>query len=45
VRKFCDAGPAAAAGYPHALLGPLSGEEWGVLQHKHLDHHVRQFGA
>jgi hypothetical protein len=45
VRKFHDAGPAAAARYPHALLGKMSGDEWGRMQHKHIDHHLRQFGA
>jgi len=45
LRKFHDAGPAHAARFEHALLGRLTGEEWGRLQHKHLDHHLRQFGA
>ena len=45
VRKFHDAGPAAAAKYEHGFVGNLTGEEWGVLHHKHLDHHLRQFGA
>ena len=25
--------------------GKLSGEEWGELTEKHLDHHLRQFGV
>ena len=45
VRTFCDAGPEAAARYELALVGRLTGDEWGRLQHKHLDHHLRQFGA
>ncbi len=45
VRKFHDAGPASAARFEHGFVGRLSGEEWGVLQAKHLDHHLRQFGA
>lgn len=45
IRKFHDAGPASAARFEHALLGKLTGEEWGVLQHKHMDHHLRQFGV
>lgn len=45
VRTFCDTGPEAAARYQHALVGKLTGEEWGRLQLKHLDHHLRQFGA
>jgi hypothetical protein len=27
------------------VLGRISGRSWGVLQHKHLDHHLRQFGV
>lgn len=45
VRKFHDAGPEAAGRYEHAFVGKLSGDEWGVLQYKHLDHHLRQFGS
>ena len=26
------------------VFGRISGRSWGVLQHKHLDHHLRQFG-
>ena len=29
---------------PHALLGPMSGRDWGVFCYKHFDHHLRQFG-
>ena len=29
----------------HAFFGKLTGEEWGRLMHKHIDHHLRQFGA
>lgn len=28
----------------HPAFGRLSGKDWGVLSHKHLDHHLRQFG-
>ena len=45
IRKFCHAGPVSAARYPHAFVGKLSGDEWGRLQYKHLDHHLRQFEA
>ena len=45
IRKFCDAGPASAERFQHAFVGKLTGDEWGRLQHKHLDHHLRQFGA
>lgn len=29
----------------HGAFGPLSAKEWGVLQYRHLDHHLRQFSA
>ena len=45
VRKFHDGGPASAARYVHALVGRMTGEEWDRFQHKHLDHHLRQFGV
>lgn len=30
---------------PSRVFGRISGRSWGVLQHKHLDHHLRQFGV
>jgi hypothetical protein len=45
VRKFHDAGPASAAKYRHAFVQKLTGDEWGRVQFKHLDHHLRQFGS
>ena len=27
------------------VFGRISGPSWGVLAYKHLDHHLRQFGA
>lgn len=29
----------------HPVFGKLNKEEWGALLHKHLDHHLRQFGV
>jgi len=29
----------------HPLFGPLTRAQWGQLAWKHLDHHLRQFGA
>jgi hypothetical protein len=45
VNRFYDAGPSAADGRMHSFFGRLKGDEWGVLMHKHLDHHLRQFGV
>lgn len=30
---------------PHPIFGEFTKEEWGKMQYKHLDHHLRQFGA
>ena len=45
VNRFGDEGPSAADGRVHSFFGRLKGEEWGVMMHKHLDHHLRQFGV
>lgn len=29
----------------HPYFGEFSTEQWGKLQYKHLDHHLRQFGV
>jgi hypothetical protein len=44
IDRFCERGSSAAAGQVHSFFGRLSGDEWGRLMHKHLDHHLRQFG-
>lgn len=45
IRTFVEQGPESAARHPHGFLGRLSGAEWGRIQWKHLDHHLRQFGG
>ncbi len=45
IGQFCDRGPAAADQRVHSFFGRLSGQEWGRLVYKHLDHHLRQFGG
>ena len=39
------AGPREGDGPVHPLMGRLSYREWGVATYKHVDHHLRQFGA
>lgn len=29
----------------HPLFGRMSRRDWGALVHKHIDHHLRQFGV
>lgn len=31
--------------YPHPAFGPFTKEQWGQLEYKHLDHHLKQFGV
>jgi len=40
-----DAGTARLERLRHPLFGNLTTQEWGHLQWKHLDHHLRQFGV
>ncbi|HTW80470.1 MAG TPA: DUF1569 domain-containing protein [Terracidiphilus sp.] len=45
IDRFAVAGPAGCTCHPHAFFGPLAPDDWGILMYKHLDHHLRQFGA
>jgi hypothetical protein len=38
-------GPAACTSRPHSFFGHMTPDEWSILMYKHLDHHLRQFGA
>ena len=29
----------------HPIFGNFSTDQWGRMQYKHLDHHLRQFGV
>jgi len=37
--------PGRVRGRIHSFVCKLRSEEWGRLMYKHLDHHLRQFGA
>ena len=30
---------------PHPMFGKFTKQQWGQMQYKHLDHHLRQFGV
>lgn len=30
---------------PHPVFGKFKAEQWGKMNYKHLDHHLRQFGV
>jgi len=45
IKQFHADGPSKATTHPHPFFGHFTQEEWGVIQWKHLDHHLRQFGV
>jgi hypothetical protein len=45
IDRFVANGPAGCTSHPHAFFGSLRPGEWSILMYKHLDHHLRQFGA
>ena len=45
VERFTRAGPAGITQKPHPFFGPMTPAEWDAGMAKHLDHHLRQFGA
>ncbi|MCA1581669.1 MAG: DUF1569 domain-containing protein [Acidobacteria bacterium] len=45
IGRFAERGPELAGAQIHSFLGRLRGDEWGVMMYKHLDHHLKQFGA
>jgi hypothetical protein len=44
IHRFTQRGEAAAGTQTHPFFGKMTGNEWGELMYKHLDHHLRQFG-
>lgn len=45
VRQFSEGGEAGCTRHPHPFFGPLTPHAWSRGMYKHLDHHLRQFGA
>jgi hypothetical protein len=45
IDRFAAGGRTACTTNPHPFFGRLTPEEWATLMYKHLDHHLRQFGA
>ncbi len=45
VNKFSSEGHSAVKVTKHPFFGPMTMEEIDVLQWKHLDHHLKQFGV
>lgn len=45
IERFCERGRENAGGQMHSFLGRMTGDEWGLLMYKHIDHHLKQFGS
>jgi Protein of unknown function (DUF1569) len=45
VRGFHEGGEAQCTRHPHPFFGALTPQDWSRGMYKHLDHHLRQFGA
>ena len=45
VQQLLTADQNAIAARVHPFFGKMNAAEWGVLNWKHLDHHLQQFGA
>lgn len=45
VNEFFTGGASKCTTHPHPFFGSFTPEQWAVFQWKHLDHHLRQFGA
>lgn len=45
IRRFQQTGPDGIPNNVHPFFGKMTGKEWDILQWKHLDHHLRQFGV
>ena len=45
VNKLHKAGEKGIGSDRHPFFGKMTAEEWGILNYKHADHHLQQFGA
>ena len=45
IRHFHEGGEAKCTRRPHPFFGALTPQDWSRGMYKHLDHHLRQFGA
>jgi hypothetical protein len=44
IENFCSL-PENHSWSNHAAFGKLTHRQWGLLHHKHIDHHLKQFGV
>jgi hypothetical protein len=45
INRFSGAGPNGIPNKKHPFFGDMTAAEWSTLMHKHLDHHLQQFGV
>lgn len=45
LNRFTEAGKGGKLEGRHPFFGPMTTPEWEIVQWKHLDHHLRQFGV
>jgi len=45
IRQFQQGGEAGCTRHPHPFFGALTPQQWARGMYKHMDHHLRQFGA
>ncbi len=45
VQQFHQGGEVQCTNHPHPFFGKLTPLEWSTGMYKHLDHHLKQFGA
>lgn len=45
VERVQRAGASAYEGKANPSFGPMTAQEWSTLYHKHMDHHLTQFGV
>ena len=45
VKAFAEKGPDQVTKNAHSFFGNMTPKEWDIIQWKHMDHHLRQFGA
>ena len=44
IENFCSQ-PKNFSWANHAAFGKMSRRQWGLIAHKHIDHHLKQFGV
>lgn len=45
LQEFHEGGEERCTRHPHPFFGSLTPQDWSRGMYKHLDHHLRQFGA